>query len=170
MEIWKDVEDYEGIYQVSNLGNVRSLNYRRKGLISNVKQGIDHYGYPKIRLYKNGVRLEYKVHRLVAKAFLDNSMGLPEVNHKDYNRKNNNISNLEWVSKLDNIIHQSKRGLFGRQATTRRIIAIPINGGETLLFNSVKEASQGIGVAQCCISYCLSGKQKFTRGYIVKGA
>jgi hypothetical protein len=170
MEIWKDIIGYDGIYQISNKGNVRVLNYKKQGCVRAVKQGTDYYGYPKIRLAKNGIRRECKVHRLVAQAFLDNSENKPEVNHKDYNRKNNDASNLEWVTKLENIEHQFKRGAFGKQIACKRVIAIPINGGDPLYFKSVSEASKGIGVAQCCVSYCLSGKMKSTKGYILKGA
>ena len=167
MEDWKDIVGYENIYQVSNNGNIRVLNYRHRGYAQIVKQGMDYYGYPKIRLAKNGVRKEYKVHRLTAQAFLDNKDCLPEVNHKDYNRKNNDINNLEWVSKIDNIKHQlNRRELF----KAKKVMAISINRDEYLLFNSVSEASRALKIPKCCISYCIDGKMPNKKGYILKGA
>ena len=97
-EIWKDISGYEGLYQVSNLGDVRSLNYRRNGELKLLKQATNKQGYKQISLYKNGKIKTYKVHRLVAIAFIPNPNNLPVVNHKDENPSNNNVNNLEWCT------------------------------------------------------------------------
>lgn len=112
MEIWKDIKDYEGMYQVSNLGNVRSLDYfvnswqgprLKKGKIMNPTDNGN--GYKIIGLSKENLRKNHYLHRLVAEAFLENPMNLKEVNHKDYNRGNNCVENLEWVSRLENVLY-----------------------------------------------------------------
>ena len=100
-EIWKDIPEYEGLYQVSNLGNVRSLNYNRTGEIKLLKQGNVN-GYKVVILYKDGKKKNYLVHRLVAIAFLPNPNNLPIINHKDENPSNNNVNNLEWCTQAYN--------------------------------------------------------------------
>ena len=94
--IWKDIPGYEGLYQVSNTGQVRSLNYRQTGKTKILKQHTDKNGYKKVGLSKNGKVKTYAVHRLVAKAFISNPNNLPYVNHKDENPSNNAVWNLEW--------------------------------------------------------------------------
>ena len=167
VEKWKDIRGYEGKYQVSNTGKVRTLNYKFQGFVKEVKQGVDYYGYPKIRLAKDGVRKEYKVHRLVAQAFLENDNNLPEVNHIDYDRKNNNVSNLEWVSKIGNLKHQYSKTKFFE---AKKVIAIPMNGGEPLLFESVSAASRALKIPTCCFSYSENGNLPSKKGYVLKGA
>lgn len=110
-EIWEDIKGWEGKYQVSNLGRVKSLPRTtiRNGHIANVygrilKQRINQDGYYSVSL-GNSPRVPYRVHRLVAEAFIDNKHGLAQVNHIDGNKTNNLVSNLEWVSQLDNFIH-----------------------------------------------------------------
>lgn len=97
-EVWKDIEGYEGLYQVSNLGRVRSLNYNHTGEIKLLKQDISHNGYKRAMLYKDGKMKRYLVHRLVAMTFISNPDDLPIVNHKDENKTNNNVNNLEWCT------------------------------------------------------------------------
>lgn len=108
-EIWKDVVGYEGLYQVSNLGNVKSLDRKRfngrvmankKGQI--MKQYVLKDGYCSTRLCKDGEVKNHLIHRLVAIAFLPNPQNLPQVNHKDENKQNNKLNNLEWCDRLYN--------------------------------------------------------------------
>lgn len=100
-EIWKDVYGYEGLYKVSNLGNVMS-NHNGRWLLR--KQYIcKRTGYPKIGLSKNGVSKTFCVHRLVAIAFIDNHGNKDEVDHINTNRTDNNVSNLRWVTKKENL-------------------------------------------------------------------
>ena len=108
-EEWRDIEGYEGLYQVSNLGRVKSLArvvMRSDGKPNTVnekilKDGITK-GYCAVVLCKDRKKKMYKVHRLVAMAFLSNPHNLPEVNHKDENKKNNRVDNLEWCTSLYN--------------------------------------------------------------------
>lgn len=97
-EIWKPVPGYEGYYEVSNAGRVRST-YRYKRTL---KPMISNTGYERVDLFKNGSRKQFSVHRLVAMAFIANPESKPFVNHKDETRTNNNADNLEWVTHVEN--------------------------------------------------------------------
>lgn len=98
MEEWKNVIGYEGLYEVSNKGNVR--NVRRNTLLRLSK---NKYGYIQVWLYKNGIRTGFNVHRLVAEVFLSNPDNLPMINHKDEDKTNNNVTNLEWCTAKYNV-------------------------------------------------------------------
>lgn len=95
-EIWKPVVGYEGLYEVSNLGRVRSLNYNGTGTKGTLSEATNKCGYKYLVLCNNGKRKHHLVHRLVAGAFLINPNNLPQVNHKDEHKDNNCIDNLEW--------------------------------------------------------------------------
>lgn len=97
-EIYKDIEGYEGLYQVSNLGNVKSLNYHNTKKEKVLKPTICSDGYKRVMLYKNKTIKLYSVHRLVAQAFIENTNNYPCVNHKDESRTNNVVTNLEWCT------------------------------------------------------------------------
>ena len=115
MEIWKDVEGYENLYQISNLGNVRSLNYRNKGLVKNLTQTVNQYGYKTVILRKDGMQKNFKVHRLVAIAFLSRVKDRNIVNHKDGNKLNNCLMNLEILKQST---HRTNHYLDGDENTT----------------------------------------------------
>lgn len=108
-EIWKDIEGYEGIYQVSNTGKVRSLdrkvwNYTKKGRI--LKMHNNGHGYYNVSLHsKEKNEKHVYIHILVAKAFIPNPNNYEQVNHKDFNKLNNCVDNLEWVSRKQNVLH-----------------------------------------------------------------
>ena len=121
MEEWKDIKGYEGIYQISNKGRVKTLgNNRRK---EKIREGIaDNTGYKRISLCKNGKEKKYSIHRLVAQAFLPNPDNLPVVNHKDENKLNNNVENLEWCTQKYNVNYSSSNG-----RPAKKIICIETN-------------------------------------------
>ena len=102
-EIWKPCVGFEGLYEVSNLGNVRSLNYRNRiGFVHNLFLSASKQGYLTVH-FKNR---EYKVHRLVATAFIPNPENKRCVNHLDGNKQNNNVTNLEWCTHSENTRHK----------------------------------------------------------------
>lgn len=110
-EIYKDIRGYEGLYKISNFGNVKSLNYNRTKSKRIMKPGMSINGYPQLLLHKNGKRRMFKIHRLVALAFIKNLLNLPQINHKDGNKKNNNVENLEWCNAYQNTHHAYQLGL-----------------------------------------------------------
>ena len=96
-EEWRDIEGYEGLYQVSNLGRVKSLNYNHTKSEKILKGIPDNDGYLRVVLFKNG-RKDYRVHQLVAKMFIPNPENLQVINHTDENKQNNAAKNLEWCT------------------------------------------------------------------------
>lgn len=120
-EIWRPVKGHEGAYIVSNFGNVMSIprEYKSKDGRSfyvdgkTLKKSDDTRGYDRVQI---GKYKKERVHRIVANAFIPNPMNLPEVNHKDGNKKNNCVENLEWVSHKENVVHAVETGLIGDRA------------------------------------------------------
>ena len=146
MEIWKDIPGYEGVYQVSNLGNVKSL----PRMVSNGK------GYLCIELKdKNGKYHFCGVHRLVAVAFIENPDNKPQINHIDGNKKNNIVENLEWCTNGENQVHAYKMGLnrvTGRAGKKKRpVLQIdPKTGNVVKEYPSVAEAGRAMGCKNPC--------------------
>ena len=144
IEIWKDVVGYEGLYQVSNLGRVKSF-YAKNGRLSDHFQMLsgkrDKNGYIEVRLCKNGVVKYKRVHRLVVEHFLCENSSL-QVNHLDGNKSNNRIDNLELVTPRENIIHAHNTGLH-KGCVTNVYITTPF---ETIKFESIMKAAEYLGV------------------------
>ena len=114
-EIWKDVVGYESLYQVSNLGNVKSMKY---AYINKIRILTFHYnkkGYRRVHLTKNKIDKYLSVHRLVAEAFIPNPNNYPQVNHKDGNKLNNSVDNLEWCTNEYNFQHALRFSLKNRK-------------------------------------------------------
>lgn len=133
MEVWKDIPGYEGLYQVSNLGRVKSLDrvvqkgettrrFHGKIIAASNKKN----GYLQIKLYKNGVRQFYGVHRLVAECFVLNPDGKPQVNHIDGDKRNNRADNLEWCTASENQLHAVSHGLHGAKLERNNERSIPV--------------------------------------------
>lgn len=141
--MWKDIKDYEGFYQVSDEGQVRRI--LKSGRTKPVKNRDGKY-YT-VNLSKPGQKKCCNVHRLVAEHFLDKPEGATEVNHKDGNKKNNNVSNLEWVTSWENRVHameQLNHFPFGKPA--RRVRCIDLNTNEVIAeYHSLADAARHIG-------------------------
>lgn len=164
-EIWRDIPGYEGLYQVSNYGNVRSMNYMNTGTVKVLKQKVNNYGYSLINLNYNGERKTYSVHRLVTAAFLENPDNKPQVNHIDGCKINNNVSNLEYVTPGDNQKHAYDTGLKNSQGSyeaNRKPVRCITTGKE---FASINEAALYYNINRRSIGFCLSGKQKSAGKY-----
>lgn len=101
-EIWKDIKGYEGLYMISSLGNVKSLNYRRSGRAKNLKLKDSTSGYKMVVLCKDKIKKDKIVHRLVAETFIPNPKNYPQTNHKDEDKHNNEVDNLEWCTEKYN--------------------------------------------------------------------
>ncbi|HHP7503350.1 TPA: NUMOD4 domain-containing protein [Staphylococcus aureus] len=135
-EIWKDIKGYEGYYQISNKGRVKSLDRFVKNDGSNIvrffkgkilKQTLNTYGYPRVSFSRNNINEKFLVHRLVVQAFLSDFNSALEVNHKDGVKTNNTIGNLEMVTTLDNIRHAHHTGLvkkYGKKLNKDDVLTI----------------------------------------------
>ena len=154
-EIWKDIQGYEGLYMVSNLGRVKSLNYHRTGKERIMKPSDNGHGYLFVVLCKDGKDKNCRINRLVAQAFLPNPNNLPEVNHKDENPKNNRVENLEWCSRQYNVDY----------SLSKAVIGIDKVSGLILEFPSTREAERQTGISKGNICDCLKGRQKSAGGF-----
>ena len=150
MEVWKDIPGYEGYYQASTLGNIRSVSRKtRSGYHTGkvLKQRTNHLGYKKVFLCKEGKQKLFSVHRLVALTFIPNPCNLPQVNHKDEVKANNNVFNLEWCTAAYNITYGTR---VQRQAEKLRGVPRPERRGKTwgISFKSRGENPHARKVAQ----------------------
>lgn len=179
-EIWEDIKDYEGSYQVSNLGRVRSLNrhvMRNNGVIEFKKGKIIHIqfnsksGRPEVSLYKDGKRKCVKVYRLVAECFVTNDEPNVKtcVNHLDGDVKNCNANNLEWVDYSTNLKHSYdvlKRPVNSTKVKKRVVVATL--GDEEKIYPSIECASRETGVSCTQIRRIAKGESKSQKGYVFR--
>ena len=176
-EVWKPIKGYENKYEVSNLGRIKSLKriikadfhfgntrtYKERILkVGNVR------GYQQVNLLDGNSKHKY-VHRLVAETFIPNPKGLSEVNHKDENKSNNCVSNLEWMSKIDNLHYGTRQ----ERSVSKRSIPVfqyDLQGNLINTYKSAREASRQTGITQGSISHCVKGERKIAGGYMWKAA
>ena len=174
-EIWKDIAGYEGFYQVSNLGRIRSLD--REVRCSNsirfycgrvLSCGMDNHGYMRVILARAGKHKCRQVHRLVAEAFILNPDNLPEVNHKDENPTNNCADNLEWCSKIYNLEYGTGRARSMQAQHRKPVQQFDLCGNLVAEFESVSNAARFIGKPKdaAAITKCCVGKHRTAYGYI----
>lgn len=161
-EIWKDIEDYEGLYQVSNFGRVKRVETGR--ILKGSKEPI---GYLRVNISKNGIESTKKIHRLVSQAFIPNPENKSDVNHIDEDKANNNVNNLEWSTRKENINHGTRNE---RSSKTQSIpiIAINLKTGESQEFYGTNECARQLEIQAPNISAVLKGNRKQTGGYTFK--
>lgn len=181
-EVWKDIKGYEGLYMVSNQGEILTKSYRGTGKSKLLRLFDDGRGYCMVSLYKEGKIKPTRVHRIVAETFIPNPNRFPQINHIDGNKKNNNTNNLEWCTAKENIRHAWRNGLAKmteerRQRSIRqlrkyiKVHAVEINQytlDEKYIktWKSIKEASETLKIPAGNICNCCRGKLKQTGGYI----
>lgn len=155
-EIWRDCKGYEGKYQVSNLGRVWSIETQKC-----LKGSHDKDGYLQVYLTaKNGKCKKELVHRLVALVFLANPDSLPQVNHKDENKENNCVDNLEWISAKDNANHGTRNKRISK-ANSLPVYCVELDK----TFYGAREAARELGINHSGISRACSGVQQTAGGY-----
>lgn len=158
VEIWKDIKGFE-TYQVSNLGRVKSNRSRKTILKPN-----DLKGYQQVTLINNNERKSFLVHRLVAKAFIPNPNNYQEVNHKDENKANNSVSNLEWCNRTYNCNYgdRNKKIRHYQQENgsvrNREILQYDLNGNFIKEWYSIADICREFNVSQSSISKCCINK------------
>ena len=158
MEKWKQIAGYEGLYEVSNLGRVRSLWFGKTRVL---KPGKLRNGYLFVTLCKDGKRKHLLVHRLVAGAFVPNPRNLETVNHKDEDKTNNAASNIEWLSRADNVAYSCP------QFAERGVRMFDKSTGELLdTFPSTIEAERQTGISHSNICSCCLGRRKSAGGRV----
>lgn len=194
MEVWKYVPGYEGLYQVSTLGNVRSIGRTVKGRFHNgkdLKLRYDPDGYRRVMLCKNGKVKGFKVHRLVAMAFIPNPNNYPMINHKDETKDNNNVFNLEWCTAAYNNTYGTvkqrqaeklrgrplyhfrgeKNFMYGKHICrgdhpyARKVAQMDMDGNIIKIHGCLIDAGESVGVTGGNIAHVCKGRMATCRGY-----
>ena len=171
VEIWKDVVGYEGLYKVSNLGNVMSFKHKKPKLL---KPRKDSKGYLQILLSNHNKSIKnFLIHRLVAQAFLPNPNNYPVINHKDENKTNNRVSNLEFCTQQYNTTYGTAQERRAKKLTNRKDQSKPVlqydkNGIFVKEYPSIMDAERNTGVKHQDIGNVCKGKLKSAGGYIWK--
>ena len=166
MEVFKDIKGYDGLYQISNYGRVKSLKYGKEKIL---KLCLGGDGYLKVQLWKKGKQKKYFVHRLVAEAFIPNQDNLPQVNHKDEVKTNNCVENLEWCTAKYNLDYnegqkrRAEKNINGK--LSKSVYQYTLNGNFIKEWSSTHEVERQLGYDDSNISRCCLGKRPTAYGY-----
>lgn len=163
-EIWHDIEGYKGLYQVSNKGRVKSLKWGKERIL---RPGINSSGYLLVKLCKNGVGLYKFIHRLVAQAFIPNPENKPQVNHKDENKLNNCVDNLEWSTAKENSNYGSRNERVG-DSQSKPILQYSKSGEFIREWKGASEVERVLSINNGNINSCCKGRYKSSGGFIWK--
>lgn len=162
---YKLIEGYDD-YMVSSDGKVWSLNYNHTGKTNELKPRANRHGYLRVDLHTNGQHAMKSVHRLVAQAFISNPNNLPQVNHKDQDKTNNCVDNLEWCTAEYNSNWGDRNERIGKAQTNHPVKSKPVVCLETgEVYSSMHEAERQTGTPLQSISACLNGKRKTAGGF-----
>lgn len=188
IEIWKDIPEYEGLYQVSNLGKVKSLYFGKEKIL---KPSKNKDGYLHVNLWKNGKPKSFTSHKIVALAFIPNIQNLPQINHKNEIKTDNRVENLEWVSPKENCNYgtikerksEKMKGvnnpMYGKKRTAKTKKKIGESLKKPILqftkdmvfireFDSAKSASEELNINSSNIAQCCKNRYKTAGGYVWK--
>ena len=166
-EVFLDIEGYEGLYQISNFGNVRSFKGKKPRIL---RPSNPSSGYYYVQLCKNKKVKTHTIHRLVAIHFIHNPKNLPEVDHRDGNKSNNAAYNLEWVTRIENVQRAWENGLcentrkVAKKYLSKPVAQYDLNGKLIATYSSTREAERQTGIRH--ISECCNGLYKTVGGYI----
>lgn len=163
-EIWKDIEGYEGLYQVSNLGRVTRVTTNRI-----LKSSKHVSGYLMVNLSKNSVTSHQRIHRLVAQAFIPNPENKPDINHVDEDKTNNNVNNLEWSTRKENCNHGTRNERISK-INSIPIISTNLKTGESTEFYGINDCARQLELQASNITHVLNGRRKQVGGYIFEYA
>lgn len=170
-EIWRPIKGYEGLYEVSNYGKVKSLiNFEHKNRHRTEKILKPHYnnGYLSVALYDfEGNKKLYLIHRLVAETFIPNYENKTTVNHKDENKSNNYVGNLEWATMLEQNLYGTRIDR-ARQKLYKKVIQLDKNGNKIKLWDSILEAETKLNISKGKITCCCQKQygRKTAGGYV----
>ena len=161
-EVWKDIEGYEGYYQVSSHGRIKSLKrgWRSREKIRVFSKAPN--GYYRMVLSANNIRKTISAHRAVAEAFIPNPHNYETVNHLDFDKSNNNVNNLEWASMKENTRHACINGRHYR----KRVVQCDLSGSPIRVWESAYKVELDLRLFSTLISRCCRGKQKKHGGFI----
>lgn len=179
IEIWKSIDGYDGKYQVSNLGRVKSIfttyatknGLRKKYRDVMLKPMVQKNGYLYVCLWSENKKKNCLIHRLVAQAFVPNPYQHPEVNHKDENKSNNNASNLEWCTTKENVnygtcIQRISQSLINHPCKSKNVYQYSKNGVFIKMWISASEIERQLGYLRTVICRCCRGVSKTAYGFV----
>ena len=161
-EVWKDIKGFEGHYQVSDKGRVRSLKYGKERIL---KPERTHNGYLRVGLLKNRNRKMFMVHRLVGQAFLSNPHNLPQINHKDEDKTNNRVENLEWCDGKYNMNYGTRTQRV-TEKVSKTVLQYTKTGEFVKEWKSTHDIERNLGYSKGNISSCCTGKLKWIYGFV----
>ena len=177
-EIWKDIEEYEGLYQVSNYGNIKAFYYKGKRHQTLLRKSVGKLGYEMVGLNKNGVHKTFTVHRLVAQAFIPNPDNKPCIDHINTNKTDNRVNNLKWCTQKENINNPitletwgetHNKNKIGKNSRRHKVIHQYSKEGVFIKewYGSL-EIKRDLGLCDTVVRDCCRGKQKTAGGFIWK--
>lgn len=167
-EQWKQVKGFEGIYEVSNFGNVRSLHYRNWNIVKNLTPFINRDGYKRVCLCRSGKQLNMFVHRIVATAFIENPDNLPQINHLNEIKTDNRVENLAWCSAKENVNHGTRNERMSKaklNTNCKAIIQLDAQGREIRRWVSLMEVNRAFGYDVGFLGRCCKGRCEKAYGY-----